>query len=365
MRAQILLLMFICPCLFGQAIGRASEAKQQTLAPDLPTAKLSFSEPDLNHPIQPPSSSPLMGGPPECGSDGRIFLHYRVPPPTYIYSIIQSVSPNGGKTADYRVDRIAGLTRPTLLAYDPGVSAVSIIIEAVPAGQPGVSSVGHYLALYSYDGELMHFSRLDLSPTFAPIQIAQLTDDSFLLIGFDPADGRSHFLLIDSRGKLLRDLDANSIMPTEQQLKTMMGGLNFAGPKPEDIPPSMRAGMMLGLFRPVHSNSGLLLLEPGAEARVVELLRNGDMRTVRLKLPKKQIADSIVTSRGRWYVRAFLEGTDDQYSLYQVDSETGEATARVDTAAVPPGSIACAYDAGFSAVRWIDSKFYLMFGDLR
>jgi hypothetical protein len=361
MRAPILLLAFICPCLLGQTVGESAEAKQETLTPALPTAKVSFSDPDLNHPIQ--LASALLGGPPECGPDGRIFFNFRVPPPMYNLSIIESVSPADGKTADYPVERIVGLTKTVLDTYDPGVSAVSMILDAVPAGHPQASSSGFYLALYSYDGELEDYSRLDLG--FEPVRIAQLTDDSFLVAGFDPAEGRSHFVLIDSRGKYLRDLDAGSIMPSGQQLKTMMGAMNFAGPKPEDFPPAMRTGMVLSLFRYVHSNRGLLLLEPGAEARVVELLRTGEVRTVRLKLPKGQVADSIVVGRGKWYVRAFLEGTDDQYSLYEVDPETGDATARVDTSGVPPGSIACSHDAGFSAVRRIDENFYLLFGDLR
>jgi hypothetical protein len=348
--------------LLGQSVDSSTAAKQETPSLDLQTVKVTFSDPDMNHPI--PSASRIVGGPPQCGPDGRIFLDFRVPPPLYNYSVLRSVSPSDAKTADYPVERIVGLTKTVLDSYDPGVSAVTMILRARPAGQSGgAASSGYYLALYNYDGEFREYSKLDLD--FQPVQVSQFTDDSFLVVGSDLKEGKSHFVLIDSRGKLLRDLSAGSILPSDEKLKSMMGGMNFAGPKMETYSPVERTYMTLSTFRYAHSNQGLLILEPGAAAQVVELLRTGEVRTVKLKLPKQQIADSMFAGRDKWYVRAFLEGTDNQYSLYQVDPETGNATAKIDTSGVSLGSIACFQDAGFSALRWVDGKAYLMHGDLR
>jgi len=361
MRSPFLLLALLSPPLLGQTGENLPAAKQETVVLALPTVKVAFSDPDRNHPVEGPSR--VLGGPPQCGPDGRIFLDFKVPPPMYYYSMLKSITPSDGKSAEYPVDRIVGLTKTVLDSYDPGVSAVTMILRARPAGQGGgAASSGYYLALYGYDGEFKEYSRLDLD--FQPVQVAQFSDDSFLVVGSDLQEGKSHFVLIDSRGKVLRDLGAGSILPSEEKLKAMMGGMNFAG-KMENFPAVARAAMVLSTFRYTHSNQGLLILEPGAGAQIVELLRTGEVRTVKLKLPKQQIADSMIAGRDKWYVRAFLEGTDDQYSLYEVDPETGNATARVDTSGVPMGSIACFQDAGFSALRWLEGKAYLLHGDLR
>jgi hypothetical protein len=283
-------------------------------------------------------------------------------PPNYDYSNIKSISSSDGKTAEFPVERISGLTNTALKSYDPGVSAVTMILSARAAGKGGAASSGFYLALYNYDGEVEGYSRLDLD--FQPVQAVQLTDDSFLVVGYDLPKGHSRFVLIDSRGKVLRDLGASAFMLSDQQLKSLIVGLKIPG-NLENAPPVSRTSIILSAFRYTHSNRGLLVFEPGEEAQVVELLRTGEVRTVRLKLPKQQVAHSMFAGGGKWYVRAYLEGAVDQDSLYEVDPDTGVATARVDTSGVLPGSIACFQDAGLSALRWIDGKAYLQHGDLR
>lgn len=359
MRAHLLLLALLSLSLIGQTVGQPVAAKQETLAPALATVKITLWALDMNHPLQGPSHT--LGRLPECSPDGRIFLDFMVPP-NYFYSNIKSISSSDGKTAEFPVERIAGLTKTVLDSYDPGVSDVTMILSARPVGKGGASSAGLYLALYSYDGELEKYSRLDLD--FQPVQASQLTEDSFLVVGYDPQMGHSHFAMIDSRGKVLRDLDSNSIMPSGQQLKSLILGLKIPG-NLENAPPASRTSIILSAFRYTHSNRGLLVFEPGEEAQVVELLRTGEVRTVRLKLPKQQVAHSMFAGGGKWYVRAYLKGAVDQDSLYEVDPYTGVATARVDTSGVLPGSIACFQDAGLSALRWIDGKAYLQHGDLR
>jgi hypothetical protein len=216
------------------------------------------------------------------------------------------------------------------------------------------------------DGEFRKYSKLDLG--FRPSNIAQLSDDSFLIMGADTAataEARSRFVVIDSSGSLLRDLATDAMMPPDQKLKSLLQSLSFAGMKPEDMPPSMRISFALGLFRTAHSDQGLLMLMPGAETQIIELLRSGEIRLVRLRLPQDQIADSMITKKGRWFVRTYLRDTGNQWSLYEVDPETGEALRRINTSGVPATSIACPSDSGFYGLRWIEQKPYLIFGDLR
>ena len=85
---------------------------------------------------------------------------------------------------------------------------------------------GQYLALFKYDGQLYKYSKLDLG--FKLSNIAQLSDDSFLAIGADAKKAQSRFVVVDSNGNLLRDLDADKVMPSERKLKSMLQSLNFA-----------------------------------------------------------------------------------------------------------------------------------------
>lgn len=114
--------------------------------------------------------------------------------------------------------------------------------------------------------------------------------------------------LVDRTGTLLRRLDTQETIPPEADLKGMLSSMNFAGMNPADLPAEMRTHFILSLFKFVHSGQNLLLLEPGAGARIVEFSPGDQMRVVRLKLPDKQVADSILPSPDKWYVRTFPLG---------------------------------------------------------
>jgi hypothetical protein len=154
-------------------------------------------------------------------------------------------------------------------------------------------------------------------------------------------------------------------MPSDKDLTAMLNSTNIVGWNPNDMPLPQKTTAVLSLFHPTHSQSGVLTVEPGVGARVIEILRSGDTQTVKLKLPAHQIAHTIITNKGNWFVRAHLEGSDTQWSWFQVDPETGETLKRIDTSGVPATTIACATDSGFYGFRWIDKKPYLIHGDLK
>ncbi len=238
-----------------------------------------------------------------------------------------------------------------------------MLLRGAAADQPRPSPAGFYLALFGYDGNLRDYRRLDLD--FEPMEIFQLSGDTYLAVGEDMGEARARFALIDDRGKFLRNLGADPAMPRESDLTTALGSMNAAGQDAPKLPPSLKLAAGLSLLRPAHSTQGLLLLLAGAEGRVVELLRDGTSRELELRLPKNQIPTSIFAANGKWLVRTYPLDDLEQSNLYEVNPETGDAEARIDTSGVPATSIGCPTESGFFGIRWINGKPYLILGRLK
>jgi hypothetical protein len=356
-----LLLFLAAPSLHAQSGGQTEKHPQDSsTGADLPSVKVVFSEPKIDSPVQMPST--VMNGTPTCGPDGRSFIQFLTPPPYYNNNSVYSVSADG-KVIHYPVEQIVGLTNIYVRFMDPGVTNAVFLLQAQQAGASAHSSEHYYLALFDYDGKLRSNTSLDLG--FVPAEIVQLYDNGFLVSGADTARGRAMFVLIDSGGSIRRDLRETPLMPSEEDLTAMLASMNFVGMNPNDLPLPLKIPVVLSMFRPVHSNGGVLIVEPGAGARVIEILRSGDTRMVKLKLPPHQIAHSIMTNKESWFVMTHLQDSDTQWSLFQVDPETGQTLKRIDTSGVPATTIACTTDTGFYGFRWIDKKSYLIHGDLQ
>jgi len=274
---------------------------------------------------------------------------------------VYSISPSS-KLVSYRIDQINGLSDEYIASFDPGVTGPVFLLRAIAAGQ-AAHDRHFYLAIFTYDGELRRINKLQLP--LEPIKVAQLQDDEYLILGADMAEGKARFVIIDSTGTILRDLDNEGVTLSEERVLTMLSSIDAVGIKPSALPAAQRVPAALSLFRPIHSQRGLLILEPGRDSRIVELLHSGEIRIVRLLLPDNQIADSIIADRGSWFVRSFLRDSDTVASIYQIDPDTGNAIRRVNTSGVPPTSIACPTDSGFVGIRWISHKPYLIHGEIQ
>jgi hypothetical protein len=354
------LIAFACFFALGH-IGPQSTGVAQALKGDLtapvPSSELVFSEPKLDSPVQLPAYT--MSGGPICGPEGRAFLQIMTPPPRFEHKFIYSVS-SDGKATGYPLDRISGLSNPSIVAFDPGLSMPVFLLRAADAGQRGTS--GFYLALFNLAGEVRNYVKLDLG--IKPSNVAQLSDNSFLVLGVDSATDKSKFIVVDSSGRLLRDLDAETIMPSDAKLKSILGSLSGA-PEPQNLPQWMKLSATLGMMELAHSDQGLLIFLPGAETRVVVLPRSGEIHAVALGLPQDQVADSLIADRGKWFVKTYQRGNDSDSGFYEVDPETGSVLRRIKTPGVPVTSIACPVDNGFYGFKWVDGKPYLMFGSLK
>ena len=354
--------LFFVPGLYAQGTGTIAGAPKESTTTPLATANLVFAPPNLDSPLQLPPSPVVMRGGLRCGPENRVFLQIMTRPPMYDFKVAYSVTP-AGKVVHYALEQMVGLTNPAVVDIDPGFTGPAMLLRASAAGQERPAANGYYLALFNYDGELRGYKRLDIG--LEPFTIAQLADDSFLLVGTDEATAKPRFVVVDDSGTLLHDLDTDTIMPSAKRLQSMFDSLNFGGTKPDDMSASMRIRTALSLFREVHSQEGLLLIVPGSDAPVTVLLRSGETRVVHLKLPEDQIPHSIIPARGRWFVRTNQRGTDSTWNLYEVNPETGEVLRRINTEGVPATSIACPTDSGLYALRWIDEKPYLLSGTLQ
>jgi len=342
--------------LFAQTRGGTGDQRRDSLKSDLPSMRVSFSEPKLDSPLDLPSV--VVAGPAVCSSNGLAFAQFLTPPPRYNEKHIYSIS-SDGKVVHYAVEQIVGLTNVSVVFNDPGVTGVVVLFRARKVGE-AIHSNLFFMAFYHYDGELRGYTQLDLG--FEPVQVAQLTDDRFLVAGSDHTQGRPRFVAIDGRGTIVKELIDAPLMPGELQIKEMFGSMNILGMSPNELSDSQRTTMVLSTFHPVHSERSLLILEPGPEARVIEISRAGESRIVKLKLPANQLPYDLLIAKARWFVRTMVQGSDTQMSLLEVDPNSGQALRWISTSDVPAGSIACPTDSGFSAIRWIDHKPYLLDG---
>jgi len=340
--------------------GKQSLDPQKT---DLPSLKVDFSSPNTDSPLNLPSAA--VNGPPVCNTDGLAFFQFLTPPPYYNKKHVYSVSADG-KVVNYPVDQITGLTNSWVIFSDPGLTNAVILFHAKKVGAAAASPDLYYMALFDYDGKLRDYTDLDLG--FEPIQALQLSDDRFLVSGSDVARARLRFVVIDSAGTVIRELSPLIFLPGDADLREMLGSINSvngAGINPSDLPVPQRLSLTISLFRPVHSDRALLILEPGSVPRVIEISRAGESRVVKLTLPPNQIANSLLTTKGRWFLRTAVQGSNTQWNLLEIDPTSGQTLRWIDTSGVPASSIACATGSGFLAMRWLDHKPYLLDGTFK
>ena len=354
-------LLIILYCLLSVCEAQTRGLGQSTAEEfdDLPVAKLVFSAPNLKAPVELPYT--LMDGAPVCGQEGRVFFQFLTPPPTYNTKDIIAVT-SDGKVTHYPLEQISNLKFVSVLSLDPGLTRAVMLLKGTDAGRPSLSSSGYYIALFSSDGRLQNKVKLDLEAQ--PSKVAQLTDDTFLVIGVDAIRNGTRFLIVDSGGKVLRDRAADAMFSAEK-LAAGLNSQDVRGGSPNDLPGDMRLAGMLNLVRMVHTNQGVVVYVPGSTMEVVEIYPSGESRKLELKLPKEQLLQSILVDQRFWYVATTLRGSDTESALFQVNTQNGRATRRIDTSGVPSTTIACPTETGFFAFKWIEKRPYVINGEMR
>jgi hypothetical protein len=365
MRRIALLIIFV----FSAALAVGQESAQKPSPQpdpefDLPRVDVTFSLLKADTPL--PLLSTVMDGPPVCSSSGVAFLQFWTPPPTYNNKEVFSITA-AGKVAELPVSRVTGLSNAMIRSFDPGSTMAAMLLSAIPQPAAGSGSFGqkhhwdYYLARFKYNGEFNGYTALDLG--FEPGQIAQLNDDTYIVIGTDQINSKPVVALINNSGTVLRRLDTDEVVPSEEGLNEMMRATSFVGLKPQDLPPSMKMSVALSRFQFVHFGTKVLLLEPGPHTRIVEISPGGQARVVSVKLPEGQVGDSLLASRSSWMIRTYPEGKDGLSNLYEVDRETGSIVRQLRTPGVPATSIACSSEDGLFGIRWLERKPYLMVAD--
>lgn len=322
---------------------------------DIPYRIMTFSSPKLDAPLQLPFT--IMDGAPTCSSEGYAFYQFWTARSSDSPRAIVSVSPSGNLTT-YSLAQITGLRFTTVLGLDSGSSRLTLLLTAKPADASEGAHFGFYLARFRYDGRLDGVSQLKVD--FQPGQLAQLGDDSYIVMGTDLSKAQPVVALVDGSGEILRRLGTDALIPSGSALTQMMAAQNFVGIKPDAMPPAQRLFYLMNIFRFIHFGEDLLLLEPGASAKIVELLPDAEVRTIALHIPKGQVAESLIAAPGKWLIRAHRADADDQESMFQIDPADGEADLGIRTGGVPPTTIACAKQDGFFGLRWIDHRPYLI-----
>ena len=147
-----------------------------------------------------------------------------------------------------------------------------------------------------------------------------------------------------------------------KSLQSMLRSSGYGDATANNFLPVMRLSMSLSLIHYAHVGTKLLLLEPGANAKIVELSPGGEIQSLSVKLPDGEVADSILPAQSQWMIRAHPSGIDTISNLYEIDPVSGNAIREIRTSDVPATRIACWDGGGFYGLRWIKGKPYIITG---
>lgn len=307
--------------------------------------------------------SPMMDGPARCSGEGVAFFQFWTGAPRYDTKEVFSVTRDGKATA-FRTSSFSEINRAQIISFDPGTSEGVALINGMPAPSAAQTTPQReffvYLALFGYDGKASEASKLELG--FRPQQVAQVSENSFLVLGSDTVNLRPALALVDGAGTMLRRIDVDDLLPTGAGLSEIVSSRSFAGMSPESLPPAMQMNVAMSLFRFSHMANKLLLLQPGPHPKVIEFSASGLSETLQIKLPAGKLADSILPDPSRLLIRTYSKTNDNDSSLFEIDPDSGDAVREIRIAA-PATTLACSSKEGFYGLQWKDEKPYIVISE--
>ncbi len=304
-----------------------------------------------------------------CGADGAFYFNAEMLPSGERQVI--AVSPKEDEVSSYNMASIMGLENVNPLATDVEGSDIYVLAEAaksddlinhdVKPGSPEVRKYTKHFILH-FRGKPSTPDVIQLDLPFEPRQFAATSEGKFVVLGLERANQTAVLAVIDDSGELDHYIDAyldfgskksmvaNAPQQMESQFQTTPEGapLDFA--------------LVDAQF--VHYRNSLLLLMPGAKAKIFTI-RGGGVESTKLHLPGGLEAESLVPSDSGWLVRATDGTANGKKLIVAIDPSDGEALRTIQSPQFSINDITCVHDGDFYGIHWPrgnkkNDKAYLM-----
>lgn len=348
----------------------------ESLALPIPVVKLDFK---VQSTISGAASSPAFVEPILCSPDGIPFVEF-LQPPDFRERTIYSLDPKGGHA--FSLQSIPGLYDVQLQSYFVGDSIVGLHVRATkddkksnPTYAPiaGVTpkpfySGKHYDYIVEFDRDGNYKKTVELPEEYHFLRVAILADDSVLALGYDRMDSIARLLLLDSGGKILRELQIPQKMEDSPDLVQGQSGGFVQQVQAE-------TSLSWWLFAPVRQR--ILLYQAHSNAPLLEVGSGGAVREVPLESPKGYNIDGIVASNDRWIIRFRKEslsansGAIDarteskNFVLYEVNPSDGSLRRQIEIGTGQMYSTTCEQDGVLSAFSMDGDKITRATADLQ
>lgn len=349
MRTGILpsILLLLAANLAGQTHngpGVASKKTSDSAAwSEIPQDTIAFSR---SIPLLGMPQSPLITAPQQCSSNGTLFLE-ALTPPDYMSRALVSVTKSGKVTPFMGSAGALGLTQVRKIGFFPRNKNVYYLVEAreTKLGASKVSPVEDFILRYSASGALESMVRLKIS--IFPDKFAALPSGRFVVTGIDPVNDSPMLEMLNRHGEPLFPLDlAGSGLYSATKLRQFYKGGH--GPDAKNM------SSITSAVQFVSYGEDVLLLQTGTNDPVLQIGKDGIIRTISLKLPSGTMVESLLPSSGTGTIYARIVETTAASAVHRMvvfDADTGAPLRVIATSHMPLESIACESDGTFFAFK--------------
>lgn len=308
----------------------------------------------------------ILGYPTHCSSDGDIYLEIYGKPPDGKVGIFPDL---------YRIARDRTVTlipRPTphqnfgefvTRSFYPGAHTLVSLLQAFhPLGDQANSPTRQryfFLSVTDQNGD--HGRLIRLTSNSTPFQVAVLPSGQFLVLGMDP-EHRTTVALLAEDGTFVRDLAFGSDFQGEARPSSPNTNANSA---------STEAARVRGLGKALSGTEfqswgdDVVLVSPGADARIYRIGEGGEFDVIQPHLPSGYVVQGILGAgdRDTWVLRVTKSSTADELTkkgvienppeyLVEVNPSDGTLLRELDVKGPHPGEVACAANGKLEAVYY-------------
>jgi hypothetical protein len=327
---------------------------------DFPVRTLEFKA--LDSPANQAVSS-VMTFPPECTSDGSLFLDMLDQKDLKQHTVL---SIHGKDTKTYQVSAISGLNDITVFSFFPSDDTVGFLVRASKEkpGQPmpgrspaGIAWKDYHNFIAEFDRSGQYKEAIQLPMDYILSRFAILSSGEFLVTGYDKLNSTVRLLFLKQSGDILRTLD----MPSARDFATK----NEPG---DPVGSDKTARQLLGsvVFTP-YKNDILVWRMNGSDA-VLDVGPGGSAREVLLQPPSGEAFINLIPSTDGWIAHFRSEKirenaaaySQDGYSYYSLNPQDGSISSKLLLSGDVPSALSCESSGKYIAFKSQDSKVVIL-----
>lgn len=307
----------------------------------IPTRQITFDETLIAGVI--PSLAIVL--PPQCASDGTLYLDMLVPSDVRKH-VVYRIDKNESKS--FSTSSIAGLNDITMLGMGVTSSNVVFLLNAKNGND---NEKRFYIAEFNKDGNYEKSVPIGMAGTV--FKLAAFDSGGFVATGFDSTQNGFVFLLLDQDGDVKRSINLPSIIRENKSDGVANVDANSA---------SMLAIASV-LFVPYRGN--ILAWRPGIN-HIFEIRPSGSIRDIAVAPPDGLTIADIVPSNSHLIVHfrsqfnSNIIQNQKNFVYYEVNPEDGSLIAKLVISGNDTSIIACNNDDEYISFTSNSSKFFLL-----